>query len=177
MRLILTTCAAAALTLAGGGASVAQVADSADVDVTAKFVQTLSVAGANALNFGTATTPSAPATIAISPSGSRSTNNGGGLTLLNTSGNTGNPATFSISANGGDAFSLEFDHLSAPAGYALSDYRVSGCSVPAETATSTTLSGTGLQTCTLSVGATLSVPAGANGTQDLGQLQATVTYH
>lgn len=173
MRILLAAAAASAFATA----AVAQVSDSADVDVTAKFIAPISITAGNPLNFGTSTTPSAEATITMAPGGGRSTNGAGGLALLETTGNTGSPATFSISAEGGQSFGIAFAHLSPASGYALADYRVSGCSVASATATSTTLTGTGVQGCTLNVGATLTVPAGASGTVDVGQLQTTVTYN
>lgn len=176
IRLLLSAVIAVGLSAAAGSAA-AQVTDSAELDVTVRFIETISLAPAEPLDFGTATTPTAPATITISPGGSRSTNGGGGLLLLSTSGNTGQAAEFSVSALGGEQFSLAFSHVSPAENYTLSDYRVAGCSVASDTATTTTLGGTGLQTCTLNVGATLSVPAGATGSVDVGQLEATVAYN
>lgn len=160
--------------VAAGASAFAQA--SAQVDALASFVGPIAVTGVNALDFGTAITPSAPATVTISPLGARSTNGAGGLTLVSSAGNTGQAASYSILSDGGLQFSMAFTQLAAPSGYSLGDYRVAGCSVAADTATTTIQPGVGFQNCVLSVGATLSVPAGATGAVDLGQLELLVSY-
>lgn len=165
-------------------AAAAQTTGTADVDVQAKFIAPLTITAGQALDFGTATTPSAAGTIVMSAAGVRSFTGGGTMALLATTGNTGQKGTFTVTGAAGQVTTLALSQsVVTDVDYTIDTFTVAAdggdadCGTP--TTTSLTLAGTaGVSVaCSLAIGATLNFPAGAQGVKDIGQLQAVVTYN
>lgn len=175
LRKFLIGAAVAAL----AGPALAQTAPASNsVDVRVSLVPQLSVTPGSDLHFGTATVPTTSTSITIDTSGTRTAATG--TTLLST--NAGAPGSFTLGAPGGSDFNVALS-TSMSSGWSLSDLKIAGCGFAANTAWTsitgvTPLSGTGVQTCTLSVGGTLGIPANPTpgDSLDIGNLTATVSY-
>jgi hypothetical protein len=168
---------AAAAAFATGAAAQTTASDNTAA-VKATFIAPLTIAKTHDLDFGTWTTPSAATTLTIGTGGARS--NGGNTTAVTVgAGAAGGAAAYDVSGQDGQQFNVQVASGTLTSGYTLSAFKAAGCGLSADTAVGSgvTASGTTSGACSISVGATLAVPSGASGAQNVGTITTTVTYN
>lgn len=156
------------------GAAAAQSTANASIDASVSFVAPVSVTAGTNMNFGSFTIPtSAGGSIVLGTDGN-ATASGGGVTEVSTS--TPAAGTFDLGAAIGTNVSLDLDAESVESGYTLGTFTISptaGCAGASTSANFTFASAT----CTLTVGATLGLPATASaGSVTVGSIKATLAY-
>jgi hypothetical protein len=159
------------------GAAAQTTANDATAAVKATFIAPLTIAKTHDLDFGTWTTPSAATTITIAPGGTRST--AGNTTAVTVgAGAAGGAAAYGVTGQDGYGFNVEVASGTLTSGYTLSAFKATGCGLTdATVGAGVTATGTTSGTCSIAVGATLAVPSGATGAQNLGTITTTVTYN
>ncbi|MGA0604400.1 DUF4402 domain-containing protein [Phenylobacterium sp. VNQ135] len=166
---------AAAAVSAIAGSAAAQTSDSKTVDAKVKFITALSLAAGSPLNYGTLIRPTSAGTVVIDTDAARS----GDPTTVADTANAPTAASFTITAEAGQSIQLALAQDSMTSNYALSAFTVAavaGGSCGTVTTTSVAITGTGSQSCTFKVGATLGYPANPTANGNVGKLKATVNY-
>jgi hypothetical protein len=183
--------AGAAVALAGVATiAAAQTPNpSASVAANATIIRPLTVAPGSPMGFGTVAPGGTNGTITVSTAGART--GGGGLSLVN--GQTGvTAATFNIGGENATPFNITLASsiTSAPGatgspntttGYSLGDLTAAGCGAPTSAATTPVSSITGASTsnnntCVLTLGGTMGIPANALNGAVVGSITATLNY-
>lgn len=165
--------ATAALSAVAGSAAAQSSAD-ASINASVSFVAPVSVTAGTNMNFGSFTLPtSAGGSIVLGTDGEAAAS-GGGVTEVSTSDPTA--GTFTLGAAIGTNVSLDLDAEGVASGYTLGTFTTAGGTgcTSASTEAAFTFSAA---SCTLTVGATLGLPATATaGSVTVGSIKATLSY-
>lgn len=156
------------------GAAAAQSTATNTVPAYVNFVAPVSVTAGNQMQFGTFTLPTTAGGSIVLTTAGDATATGGGVTELSSSAPAA--ATFTLTAQPTTNVSLAVVSEAVTSGYTLGTFTVSGDTgcTGATTASAFTFSS---GSCTLSVGATLDLPASASAGQvQVGTVRATLSY-
>jgi hypothetical protein len=165
--------ATAALSAVAGSAA-AQSSANASVPAKVTFVAPVAVTAGNEMRFGSFTIPTSAGGEIVLGTDGNATASGGGVVEVNSS--APQAATFTLAAATGTNVSLQVEATGVVTDYSLDDFAVSGGTGCASASTSGAFTFSAAS-CTLTVGATLGLPATASaGTVTVGSVKATLSY-